>query len=96
MSTDLSSKPIAATASAATIKPSAATTPQAQQKPVLKQKYNSDDFDGAPIVKLALLTPNTMQYDSKYRLKLDSTEPTEMPLTPFFAERLNKTIKLVV
>lgn len=95
MSTDSSSKPAVATASAAVTKASAAVTPQVQQKSVLP-KYKSEDFDGAPIVKLALLTPDTMQYDSRYKLKLDSTEPVEMPLTPFFAERLNKTIKLVI
>lgn len=95
MSTDSSSKPAAITASAAQTKTSAVATPQAPQKSALP-KFKSEDFDGAPIVKLALLTPDTMQYDSRYKLKLDSTEPVEMPLTPFFAERLNKTIKLVV
>jgi hypothetical protein len=59
-----------------------------------KSKYNSEDYNGAPIVKLALIKDGTMQYDSRFKLKLDSTEPTEMPLTPFFAERLNKTVLL--
>jgi hypothetical protein len=37
---------------------------------------------------------DTMQYDPQNHLKLDSTEPTEMPLTPFFAERIGRTIEL--
>jgi hypothetical protein len=43
---------------------------------------------------LKLRLADTMQYDSMYHLKLDSTEPTEMPLTPFFAERIGRTIDL--
>lgn len=95
MSTDSNSKPAAQTAPVAQTKPSVAATQQAQQKPVLEAKYKSEDFNGAPIVKLALLVPDTMQYDAIYKLKLDSTEAVEMPLTPFFAERIGKTIKLV-
>lgn len=54
----------------------------------------SEDYDGAPIVVLKLRQEGIMQYDSAYQLKLDSTEPTPMPLTPFFAARLNTTIVL--
>lgn len=56
--------------------------------------YKSEDYDGAIIVVLKLNQPDIMQYDSVYKLKLDSTEPTAMPLTPFFAARLNSTVSL--
>ena len=99
MSTDSTSKVAVPTAQATQTKTSVAPTTQVQPKPVLakpEQKYKSEDYDGAPIVKLALITADTMQYDARYKLKLDSTEPVEMPLTPFFAERLNRTVKLVL
>lgn len=91
MSTDSSSKATASTAPVQQTKPSVT-----QEQKVVSSIYKSEDYDGAPIVKLGLITGGTMQYDSKYKLKLDTVEPTEMPLTPFFAERLNKTITLFV
>ena len=59
-------------------------------------KYKSEDYNGAPIVKLRLKQEGIMQYDHAYGLKLDSTTPVEMPLTPFFAERIGRTIELCV
>lgn len=61
---------------------------------IAKSGYKSEDYNGAPIVMLKLAKAGIMQYDSQYRLKLDSTEPTPMPLTPFFASRLNSTVLL--
>lgn len=85
--------------------PSPASTTQAtkpadsqpkEEPKVVNAKYKSEDYDGAPIVKLKLKQAGIMQYDAWYKLKLDSTEPTELPLTPFFAERLNRTIELCI
>ena len=61
---------------------------------ITESGYKSEDYSGAPIVMLKLAKEGIMQYDSQYRLKLDSTEPTPMPLTPFFASRLNSTVLL--
>lgn len=61
---------------------------------ITESGYKSEDYNGAPIVMLKLAKEGIMQYDSQYRLKLDSTEPTPMPLTPFFASRLNSTVLL--
>jgi hypothetical protein len=74
------------------------SVPAAQAAPIksasIKAKYKSEDFGGVPIVKLKLKFAGTMQYDSQYHLKLDSTEATELPLTPFFASRIGQTIDL--
>lgn len=108
MSTDTNLKQPAATATATQTKPSAPAAPVVPTKPasatpenkdesvVAAPKYKSEDFDGAPIVKLRIKKAGTMQYDTQYGLKLDSTEFVEMPLTPFFASRINQTIELGV
>jgi hypothetical protein len=61
---------------------------------VKEAKYKPEDYGGALIVKLRLIKAGTMQYDPIYKLKLSSIEPTEMPLTPFFAGRIGQTIEL--
>jgi len=97
MSTDTNLKEAVSTVQVPQTKASASVIKQDQQEPVLQKvesKYKSEDYNGAPIVKLSLIKGGTMQYDSKFKLKLDSIEPTEMPLTPFFAERLNRTVLL--
>jgi hypothetical protein len=84
------------------IKPSVPTVPVQANKPVpppaapIVSKYKSEDYNGAPIVKLRVIQENTMQYDTQYKLLLDSTTPVEMPLTPFFAGRIGTTIELCV
>ena len=92
MSTDSNLKQTAPTVTATAIKPSV------QQTPVeivsTNNTFNPSDYNGAVIVKLRLLNANTMQYDAEHKLKLDSTEPTEMPLTPFFASRIGKTVEI--
>lgn len=103
MSTDSSSKQTVTTAPVIPTKQSAPAVPAAQvnsasnvtkQEVKVEPKYKSEDFNGAPIVKLKLKQKDTMQYDPIYHLKLDSTEATELPLTPFFAERIGRTIEL--
>jgi len=107
MTTATDSKQPADTAKATEIKQSAPVAPVAPAKSVstptpqpqaakVEPKYKSEDFDGAPIVKLKVKQAGTMQYDPQYHLKLDSTEATEMPLTPFFAERIGRTVELCV
>jgi hypothetical protein len=78
--------------STAPVAPAAATAPV----PPIKTPgtYQSKDFGGAPIVKLCLRQEGIIQYDPVYRLKLTSTTPVDFPLTPFFAARLNSTVKL--
>ena len=92
-----------ATTSAATATTAAAAQTQTSvQKPApvkgpvssTQTAYKSEDYNGAPIVKLKLKQAGIMQYDPVFKLKLDSTEPTLMPLTPFFAARLNSTVVL--
>ena len=51
------------------------------------------------IVNLRLLREGTIQYDPAYpELVLNSTaaEGIPMPLTPFFASRINQTLELVL
>jgi hypothetical protein len=112
MSTDTTSKPVVNTAKAVGTPQSAQTTQQVPLKsaldakpPVIEEappvvvtetKYKSSDYDNVPIVKMKLKKADTMQYDHMYHLKLDSTEPVEMPLTPFFAARIGQTIEICV
>ena len=98
MSTDTNVKPAVTTAQAVQTKTSVVPPKPAQPETVLKpeSKYKSEDFGGAPIVRLKLKQAGIMQYDSVYKLKLDSVEPTEIPLTPFFAERIGRTVELCV
>lgn len=109
MSTDTNLKPPVTTATAAATKPSAQpqqaaptgtasqAKPETKEEPVkVEPKYKSEDYNGAPIVKLRLKQEGIMQYDHVYGLKLESTTAVEMPLTPFFAERIGRTIELCV
>jgi hypothetical protein len=78
--------------------PAASAPAASAPKEAVEPQYKSEDYDGAKIVRLRLRTPGIIQYDQRYDLKLDTAakEGVPMPLTPFFAGRLNSTVELVV
>lgn len=88
------SAPAPSAAPAKSVSASVQPSTPAPPAPKVEPKYKSEDYNNVPIVKLRIKQAGTMQYDPQYHLKLDSTEGVEMPLTPFFAERIGRTIEL--
>jgi len=79
-----------------------AQSPAAPAAPAVKKKhpYEGDSrYEQFKLVYLRLLKPDTLQYDPSYpELILNSSaeEGQGLPLTPFFASRINQTLELVL
>lgn len=109
MTTNLTEAANTATAKQEPQKPSAQPAqspappaPPAQQvaKKVINNPYEGDSrFAQFKVVNLRLLKAGTIQYDPSYpELVLNCFEPEgqPLPLTPFFASRINQTLELVL
>lgn len=108
--TNTSLKSPAATASAAAAKPnpSAPSAPAKPQTPPpvapAKQpeevlSFDKDKYPGVAIVRMRLLQAGTIQYDpSNNELILDTADEKGklLPLTPFFSQRIGRTLELVI
>lgn len=68
-------------------------------KKIVNPYENDTRYAQFKIVNLRILKEGTIQYDPSYpELILNSTAPegVPMPLTPFFASRINQTLELVL
>lgn len=79
---------------------SASSTPAAATPPVVstKETYKGPNPSNAPIVRLRLLQPDTVQYDTVNKIMLNSSDKKGVliPLTPFFASRIGTNVELVI
>lgn len=101
MTTNSTDTAASATVKTEQAKPSAAPVPaQKEVKEVKEVNPYADDARYAQfkVVKLRLLREGTIQYDPQFpELQLTSaTEGKMLPLTPFFASRINQTLELVL
>ena len=101
MSTNSTDNATTATDKTTVVKPQAPAAPAAPAAPVVKKNKFSDNlkFSQYKVVNLRLLKEGTIQYDPNYpELVLTSSAPEgePMPLTAFFASRINQTLELVL
>lgn len=85
-------------------KPSVQPAQSAPQQPKAAAKQDNP-FEGDArysqfkVVNMRLLKAGTIQYDPSYPeliLNTDAPEGQPLPLTPFFASRINQTLELVL
>lgn len=106
MTTNSTAPAAPATAKIEPQKPSAPAAPSAPvQSTQVAKKATENPYEGDSrysqfkIVNLRLLKAGTIQYDPSYpELVLNCFEPEgqPLPLTPFFASRINQTLELVL
>ena len=83
--------------------PAAPAAPAAKEEPVVKKEEHKTVIDSRyaqfKMVKMRLLKEGTIQYDPNFPelvLNTASSEGMLLPLTPFFASRINQTLELVL
>lgn len=105
MSTNSPETAASATGAPAAQKPSAPAAPSAppvqqQAKAPQVNPYEGDArYAQFKVVNLRLLKADTIQYDPSHPelvLNCSTPEGTPMPLTPWFASRINQTLELVL
>lgn len=108
---EIVSKPVTpASASASPASPAAAVVPdtklpasEPKRKPKVgvvglsPENYDPKQYGGAKLAIVKLLREGIMQFDSQYRIKVDSAdeEGTLIPFTPFFASRVGTLIDII-